>query len=392
MRIKVRRRPLWPVLAAVLALLALILLLGRGDDASDAIDVSLSLGMADARASGMTQTVYAPYADTYTCAPALFVPDADPPGEVRPPEAAGLPDASCPRVDTDALLCAPETICVYDHRAERTFEMDFEEYIYCVTASEMPALRELEALKAQAVAARTYALLKLTEGGCGRGGADICTDSGHCQAFHTADELWQLWGDDAVEADARVRRAVEQTRGLILTYDGAPINALFHASSGGHTEDVENVYSEALPYLRGVDSPGEDQYSGYYSTREFTQAEFRARAAELGCELDADAPLVDQVRIEALTDAGQVAVLRIGDGALTGRQVRKAFSLRSQCFDIAFDDAGGVIFDVRGFGHGVGMSQNGADAMAREGCDFEQILLHYYTGVELTRLSAGANT
>ena len=82
-------------------------------------------------------------------------------------------------------------------------------------------------------------------------------------------------------------------------------------------------------------------------------------------------------------------MLRIGDSALSGRQARKGFSLRSQCFDVVFDSDGGVIFDVRGFGHGVGMSQNGADAMARQGCDFEQILLHYYTGVELTRLAQG---
>ncbi len=106
--------------------------------------------------------------------------------------------------------------------------------------------------------------------------------------------------------------------------------------------------------------PAKSGISGYYSTREFTQSEFRARAAELGCALDADVPLVDQVRVEALTDAGQVAVLRIGDGALSGRQARKGFSLRSQCFDVVFDSDGGVIFDVRGFGHGVGMSQNGA--------------------------------
>lgn len=388
MRIKVRQRPLWPAVAILLVLIALILLLGRGGEPSEAIDVMLSSGAADARAGSVAQIAYTSYADGYSYEQSLFVP-GEAPGALAQPGVSGMPDAPCPLAATDAQLCAPDAICVYDHSTERTFDMAFEDYIYCVTASEMPALRELEALKAQAVAARTYALLKLTSGGCGRGGADICTDSGHCQAFHTADELWQIWGDDAVEADARVRRAVEQTRGLILTYDGAPINALFHASSGGHTEDVENVYSEALPYLRGVDSPGEEQYSGYYSTREFTQAEFRARAAELGCALDADVPLVDQVRVEALTDAGQVAVLRIGDSALSGRQARKGFSLRSQCFDVAFDSDGGVIFDVRGFGHGVGMSQNGADAMARQGCDFEQILLHYYTGVELTRLAQG---
>ena len=182
-----------------------------------------------------------------------------------------------------------------------------------------------------------------------------------------------------------MRGAVEATRGLIIEYQGQPINALFHASSGGHTEDVENVYSEALPYLRGVDSPGEDDYAGYRSERGFTDGEFRTIADRLNLKLS-DKPLSEQVRVETLTDAGQVAVLRVGEGALTGRQVRKAFGLRSQCFDVSFED-GKVVFSVRGFGHGVGMSQNGADAMARAGSDFCAIIAHYYTGVEIVGMA-----
>ncbi|MGN0741784.1 MAG: stage II sporulation protein D, partial [Candidatus Fimadaptatus sp.] len=293
-----------------------------------------------------------------------------------------------------AERCAPDndgragsgdiSISVYDHRRDCVLHMRLEEYIYRVTASEMPARCEPEALKAQAVAARTYACLKLCGGGCGRGGADICTDSGHCQAYRDAAALRAGWGDAADSNERKVRAAVEATQGLILTYAGRPINALFHASSGGHTEDVENVYSEALPYLRGVDSPGEEQYAGYRSQRCFTAEEFRRIAAGLGCALT-DAPLDEQVEVAARTQAGQVAVLRVGEGALTGRQARKAFGLRSQCFEVTV--AGGeVTFDVRGFGHGVGMSQNGADAMARAGAGFEEILTHYYTGVEIATM------
>lgn len=309
----------------------------------------------------------------------------------------GASDASAPTL-ADSMFtpcaaerCAPDTdgragagdmsISVYDHRRDRVLNMRLEEYIYRVTASEMPARCEPEALKAQAVAARTYACLKLCGGGCGRGGADICTDSGHCQAYRDAAALRAGWGDAADSNERKVRAAVEATQGLILTYQGRPINALFHASSGGHTEDVENVYSEALPYLRGVDSPGEEQYSGYRSQRRFTAEEFCRIAAGLGCALT-DAPLGEQVEVAARTRAGQVAVLRVGEGALTGRQARKAFGLRSQCFEVTVAD-GEVTFDVRGFGHGVGMSQNGADAMARAGAGFEEILTHYYTGVEI---------
>ena len=137
--------------------------------------------------------------------------------------------------------------------------------------------------------------------------------------------------------------------------------------------------------LRGVDSPGEDDYAGYRSERGFTDSEFRAIADRLNLKLS-DKPLPEQVRVETLTDAGQVAVLRVGEGALTGRQVRKAFGLRSQCFDVSFED-GKVVFSVRGFGHGVGMSQNGADAMARAGSDFCAIIAHYYTGVEIVGMA-----
>ena len=155
----------------------------------------------------------------------LFVPESSPaPTDVANPVSDGTPDNRL-------------TIIVYDHRADKVIQMDFEEYVYRVTASEMPAGREVEALKAQAVAARTYAVRRMQGGGCGRGGADVCTDSGHCQAYHDAETLRANWGDKAEEKEARVRGAVEATRGLIIEYQGQPINALFHASSGGHTED-----------------------------------------------------------------------------------------------------------------------------------------------------------
>ena len=229
-----------------------------------------------------------------------------------------------------------------------------------------PPGARVEALKAQAVAARTYAVRRMQGGGCGRGGAGCGAPILVIVRHITRCKLCAQTG--AIKPMRReLRAAVEATRGLIIEYQGQPINALFHASSGGHTEDVENVYSEALPYLRGVDSPGEDDYAGYRSERGFTDSEFRTIADRLNLKLS-DKPLSEQVRVETLTDAGQVAVLRVGEGALTGRQVRKAFGLRSQCFDVSFED-GKVVFSVRGFGHGVGMSQNGADAMARAGSD-----------------------
>lgn len=370
MSIEVKTRPLWPaaLMLAILILLAICIRATQGEP-DDTVCVDLSDECdEEARAGGMT---FMRAAAPELRASQLFVPSN---GEekITEPVCAGTPDSTL-------------MISVYDHRSGNVISMDFEEYVYRVTASEMPAGRDVEALKAQAVAARTYAVRRMQCGGCGRGGADICTDSGHCQAYHDADALRAGWGAKADEKEARVRSAVEKTRGLIIEYDGQPINALFHASSGGHTEDVENVYSEKLPYLRGVLSPGEERYSGYQSERIFTQTEFRKIAGDLGLELSGR-DLDSQVRIEALTDAGQVSILRIGEGALTGRQARKAFGLRSQCFTVEFDEEN-IIFRVRGFGHGVGMSQNGADAMARAGYNFREIIEHYYTGVDIVSMS-----
>lgn len=381
------RRSAW-LLAIFIALMALSLALAAaGRRSGTPVDIVLS------GAENLLSIFQGGHAwaadDSAAAAGALFAPDGPAIGAAAP---VRLPDADGRPAKPPALLplyerAAPETIRIYDHRRRKSFTLDFEEYIYCVTASEMSPMRAPEALKAQAIAARTYACMKLLDGGCGRGGADICTDSGHCQAFYTKSELKTRWGRHASEADRRISNAVAQTRGIIITYGGRPINALFHASSGGHTEDVENVYSEALPYLRGVASPGEEAYSGYASRRRYSENEFRNIAAQLGMELYA-APLAAQVGIADYTEAGQVRLMRIGRGAVSGRQARKTFGLRSQHFSVSFDADGGITFNVKGFGHGVGMSQNGADAMACGGATFDEILLHYYTGTELMRMAA----
>lgn len=386
MRIELRTRPAWPfVMAAVIVLVVSIVVYAAHNSGDIAVDVDFADADCDDSETECALPVMLARMPELGVggavsmdAPSPFVPECTSDEVVYKVPEAAVTDAPA---EESSL-----TISVYDHRQDRVIDMDFEEYIYRVTASEMPARCASEALKAQAVAARTYAYLKLSRGGCGRHGADICTDSGHCQAYHDAAELIANWGDNAKANEDKVRAAVEETRGLIITYGGQPINALFHASSGGHTEDVENVYAEALPYLRGVDSPGEENYTGYLSERKFSEKEFRSRAAKLGCELTDDT-LESQVSVSARTDAGQVAVLQVGKGALSGRQARKAFGLRSQCFDVSFSD-GGIAFEVRGFGHGVGMSQNGADAMARAGSDFIAIITHYYTGVDITQIAS----
>ncbi len=263
--------------------------------------------------------------------------------------------------------------------------MDLEDYIVGVVAGEMPASYQEEALCAQAVAARTYAVRKMQNGGCSRHeGADICAFSEHCQAYCTEQEMRDKWGDEYTACYEKIRRAVETTAGVVMTYAGEIVEALFFSSSGGRTEDCVNVFSSSVPYLVGVDSPEAQEVS----TKTYTAEEFvaLALAACPGCGLTA-ADVASQVSVAARYASGQVQTLRLGGGTITGKEARTAFSLRSANFSLACG-AGEVVFTVLGYGHGVGMSQKGANTMAGEGGTWQEILSHYYTGVEFEGAAA----
>ncbi len=251
-----------------------------------------------------------------------------------------------------------------------------EAYLVGAVAAEMPAIYDIEALKAQAVAART----RVVFGGCRtHPGADVCGDSTCCQGYLDDQEQKARWGEDCAKYRAKIEQAVDETRGLILTYDGKPIEVLYHAVSGGWTENSELVYANALPYLRGVPSPGEESVPGFETVVTVSQTEL--------CRLFPDEAKNGMVALEVLerSASGRVLTIRVGAHTMTGRMFRQALGLRSTQFDLAYD--GDIVaITQRGYGHGVGMSQAGANAMAENGMGFEEILLHYYTGVELERL------
>lgn len=292
---------------------------------------------------------------------------------------AGGADAA-PRVE--ALPGA--TVRVYDAQAGGVEERLLEEYLVGVVAAEMPASFHEQALRAQAVAARTYTAYRAAHGGCGaHDGADVCTSSACCQAYATDEALRARWGADYAQNLARVEAAVYETAGEVLLYGGAPIEALYHSASGGYTEDSENVFANAVPYLRAVESPDEVGTSHLTGSVRYARAELCAlvNAALPEAALSPDA-LEEQVEILERSRSGRVQRLRLGGAALTGREARGLLGLDSALFTIAFDEDG-VRFDTRGFGHGVGMSQTGANAMGLAGSDYRQILLHYYTGASL---------
>lgn len=256
--------------------------------------------------------------------------------------------------------------------------MPLEEYLIGVVAAEMPASYELEALKAQAVAARTYTVYKSLHGGCSaHEGADICTDSTHCQAYLTAEKMASRWKGDTNIYVEKIIEAVNSTRGEMIYYEGEQIQVFYHASSGGRTENSENVYSKALPYLVSVKSEGEENSSNYYGTVTVSRDEFKSRMKAFSSDISfKNLPLIGQI---TRYESGRVNTIQIGSKTFTGREVRSIFSLNSANFTVDVSDS--ITFSTIGFGHGVGLSQTGANAMAKQGSSYIDILTHYFSGV-----------
>lgn len=262
-------------------------------------------------------------------------------------------------------------------------EMDLGTYLVGVVRAEMPASFAEEALKAQAVAARTYTIYKLQTGGNHGSEADICTDSTCCQAYISEERARANWRKNANDYEKKVENAVTATDGETILYGGVPILAVFHSSSAGLTRAAGQVWLNDLPYLQAVDSPEEgDTIPNYYSRAEFTAAEFKEKMLAAFPEADFSGP-VDCWLKNAVTDsAGSVETVEAGGVTVKGTQVRAALGLRSACFEWEVQGEN-LVFYVTGYGHGVGLSQYGANQMAADGADYKEILTHYYTGVTI---------
>jgi stage II sporulation protein D len=253
--------------------------------------------------------------------------------------------------------------------------MDLQSYLTGVLLAEMPASFDAEAQKAQAVACRTYALSRCQHPR--HTGAAVCTDSRCCQS----------WRNPAkADADAREKAeaAVRETDGLVLLYQGKLIDATFFSCSGGRTEDASAVWGGELPYLQAVESPGEESAAHFTDEARIPLAEFRATLERQNGEVQFSGDPGSWVEAVQYTAGGGVGQIRLGGRSFRGTELRKAFSLRSTAFDLTLNQAE-AIFTTRGNGHRVGMSQYGAEAMARAGNDFESILKWYYQGVTLIR-------
>ncbi|MBQ4117640.1 MAG: stage II sporulation protein D [Oscillospiraceae bacterium] len=276
-----------------------------------------------------------------------------------------------------------ETFRIFDMETEEISEVAFSDYVKGAIASEMGADFEFEALVAQGIAAFSCGIYQKEA----RTGADydISAAPDKKLGYMTAEKAKEVYGSAFEEKWAIISAAAEKAMEYVLAYNGEPALAVYHAFSCGKTENSENVWSGALPYLISVESPGDKLYKDFESTVTLPKAEVLELLNKNGAALNGKYP-EEWFKGAELTEAGYVHRIKIGAATFSGEKLRSLFGLRSSSFDVKYKN-GEFIFTVRGYGHGVGLSQIGANYMAKNGADFKEILAHYYPGTELIEYS-----
>lgn len=283
----------------------------------------------------------------------------------------------------------PELVKVYNLKTNEVMVMEFEEYLKGVVASEMPAEFNIEALKAQGVTARTYLLYRFKKYPNGQPehlDAPVCTGT-HCQVWTSKDDLIASHDESWYKNYwSKIEEAVNSTKGQILTYEGKIIEPLFHSTSGGRTENSEDVFSTAVPYLRSVESPYEAEAPKLHASVKLTVDEFIGKLESVYGELNISRDnLDDKIKLGEVSEGGKIKYITVDGTEITGREMRSIFNLNSTNFN--FIQTGNEIEIVTtGYGHGVGMSQWGAEGMADEGYNYKEILKHYFTDIDIVSM------
>lgn len=274
-------------------------------------------------------------------------------------------------------------------RAEgRVYRFNLEQYLVGVVAAEMPARFELEALKAQAVAARTLAVRRMKRFG-GKGcqhyaDADLCDDPTEHQAWLSEASLRKRWpGWSFYGYYNKIKRAVHETSGIIMTYQNRPIDAVFHSTCGGSTASAKDIWNNEIPYLKRVKCDFDRHAPRYQNTFFYTWAELERRFRIPG-------QYFTNLKAVSFTDQGRIATLKVGKELIRGSDFRNKLGLTSTCFSWKVTDLG-LSFLVTGYGHGVGLCQYGADGLAKKGWKFNQILSYYYRGISFQKLQIPKN-
>lgn len=258
-------------------------------------------------------------------------------------------------------------------------ELSAKEYVFGVVAAEMPALFEEEALKAQAVAAYTFACYRINT--TSNTEYDITSDGETAQCYITREEAAARWGEKAEEYSQKIESCISAVQNEILVFNGQPIFAAYHAISSGRTNSCADVWGNELTYLQSVDSAGDTLSDGYLSEVKFTAEEIAEKLKNI---TTASGDIKDYFTNINKTDNGLVKSISYCNQTVSGWQICNYLGLRSSNFTISFSE-NVFTFTVKGYGHGVGMSQTGADYMAKQGSGYKEILLHYYKNVDLQK-------
>lgn len=308
---------------------------------------------------------------------------ADTPQPTIPTEPTGTPAGTTPTAPPDAGVDAAVFRMLCD---EEVVTLTEEDFLIRTLAMEMSTACHEEALKAQAVAAYTYYARRrqaqAEKADPALKGADFATPNAKFPAEYTEEKLQERWGEAYDANYQKLKTVVAAVKGVTITHDGKLIDACYHAISSGSTEGADTVWGADIPYLQAVASPGDRLAEGYASEVTVTAEEAKAiLTAELPDLKLGEDPAV-WFGTPILSEAGTVARQPVGDAELAGTRVRALFGLRSAAFAVAYAD-GAFTFSVKGYGHGVGMSQHGADYLARQGYTYDEILHYYYTDVEV---------
>lgn len=287
--------------------------------------------------------------------------------------------------ETKTELCS--SYAMLNITSGKVEEISPREYLIGAVCAEMPATFEPEALKAQAVAAHTYAerqhLLEQNDATPELYGADFSNDSSQYQAYFTENQAKQYYGENFESCYSKISDAVDEVLPYLLEYDGTPIIAAFCSMSSGTTESAETVWGSQVDYLVSVESSADTTAPRYLETKEIKTNEFRKVLSEALPDAVWDDDPAKWIQLGETSEAGTVLTVTVGGQELTGQEFRELLELRSAAFTVEYAD-GKLTFITRGYGHGVGMSQYGANAMAKDGADWKEILAHYYPGTEIT--------
>lgn len=288
--------------------------------------------------------------------------------------------------DNNITIDGNSNIKVHLTNEDKVIEVEIEEYVKSVVSGEMPASFNEEALKAQAVAARTYVASKKLKPCPNANGGDVC-DSTHCQVYISKEERIRTWDDKGNEYWDKISKAVEETKGLVLAYNNELVMyPQFFSTSSGNTENAVDVFSNDIPYLVSVESNGEEVAPKFQKEFTFEINDFINKINNLYSEANLSINnLSDNIEIISRSDAGGIKEIRFGEYTAKGSDFRLSFGLSSTNFEYSIE-GNNIIFKCKGYGHGVGMSQWGANIMGKNGVKYDEILKHYYTDVEIEEL------